>query len=264
MQSTPHLRLGLWQAAGTPGDVAANMAEIARVARGAKGTLDLLVFPECFLTGYYSELPVGPVAAEVTPGVIADLAGLSAETAVALIVGSYEALPDGTANSAFVFAPEQGHVGTYRKQMPYGAWEKRTFQRGRSSFIFDYNGFRIGVLICYDVEFPECGRALARQGADLIAVPTAAMVPFDSVGRITVPARAIENHCFVGYANRIGHDAAHTYLGESCIVAPDGAVLARADGSKGLVTADLDRARRDAAREAFDYLDDLDAADWLT
>ena len=57
----------------------------------------------------------------------------------------------------------------------------------------DLNGWRLGMLICYDVEFPENARQLALAGADLIAAPTANMIPYDVVATTIVPARAFEN-----------------------------------------------------------------------
>ena len=81
--------------------------------------------------------------------------------------------------------------------------------------------------ICYDVEFPEAVRALALAGAELIAVPTALIRPFDIVARAIVPARAFENQVYVAYAGMCGSEAGLGYCGLSCIVGPDGQDRAR-------------------------------------
>ena len=96
----------------------------------------------------------------------------------------------------------------------------------------ELDGLKIGILICYDVEFPENVRRLALPGADLVAVPTAQMQPFAFVVRALVPARAYENQMFLAYANRCGREGELDYLGQSCIVGPDGVDLARAGAAR--------------------------------
>lgn len=108
---------------------------------------------------------------------------------------------------------------------------------------------RIGVLICFDIEFPEVMRATAALDVDLVVVPTSLMVTACAVPRLLVPARALENQVFVGYANRIGEDAAHSYPGESVIAGPDGAVLARAGEGPELITARIHSTDVAKARE---------------
>ena len=77
-----------------------------------------------------------------------------------------------------------------------------------------------GLLICYDVEFPENVRALALGGADFVIVPTALMQPFDVVARTIVPARAYENQLFLAYVDRCGREGAFDYCGLSCVGTP--------------------------------------------
>jgi predicted amidohydrolase len=67
----------------------------------------------------------------------------------------------------------------------------------------DLEGLKVGLLICYDIEFPEASRMLALAGAELIAVPTALMEPYCRTTRIIIPARAYENQLFVAYVNPV-------------------------------------------------------------
>ena len=122
--------------------------------------------------------------------------------------------------------------------------------------VAELDGLKLGILICYDVEFPENVRLLALQGAELVAVPTANMAPYTFVCRSLVPARAYENHLFLAYANRCGHEGELEYLGQSCIVAPDGTDLARAGAGEELILADVDPARIEAWRPHNPYLAD--------
>jgi predicted amidohydrolase len=111
------------------------------------------------------------------------------------------------------------------------------------------------VLICYDIEFPEPARRLALAGADLVAVPTSLMAPYDVVARTLVPARAAENQLFVAYANRVGREGDLSYVGQSCVCGPDGGDVARAGrDEEALLVADLDLDAIARAREDHSYL----------
>jgi predicted amidohydrolase len=94
------------------------------------------------------------------------------------------------------------------------------------------------------------------RGADLIAVPTAQMQPFEFVARSLIPTRAYENSVFVAYANHCGTEGALVYTGESCIAGPDGSVLARAGLGEGLISAELDPGMLAKARALNSFLAD--------
>lgn len=143
----------------------------------------------------------------------------------------------------------------HRKLHLYGAEEKRLFTPGDTWTLFELEGWRIGVLICFDVEFPEAVRELALAGAELVLVPAALPRHAAIVARSLVPVRALENQIFLAYADLCGEEGAVAFCGRSAILGPEGDVLARA-GGRGpvLLTADLDRRRLAASRRAFSYL----------
>ncbi len=122
--------------------------------------------------------------------------------------------------------------------------------------VAELDGLKIGILICYDVEFPEAVRSLALAGAELIAVPTALIRPFEFVARVLVPARAIENQVFVAYAGLCGDEGDLGYCGLSCIVGPDGQDLARAGTDPALLFADVDPSTIPECRKTNPYLSD--------
>ncbi len=250
-------RLALWQGAGVAGDLAATLAEAARVAEEAgRAGADLLVFPEGFLTGYH--LPgLAPEALRGVEGALAELRGVAKTAGVDVVMGTHLATPEGLANAAVVVDRAGVERGRYVKRAMFGAWERATFVPGRSGLVVELGGLRVGVAICYDVEFPELIRADARAGADLVVVPTALMEPHGAVARLIPPARALENQIFVAYANRVGAEAGLTYTGLSCICGPGGEMLAQAGVEPALLIAELDRARIAAARAEACYLDDL-------
>jgi 5-aminopentanamidase len=261
------LVLGLWQHGGSTksGDVAGNLASVAAAAQqAAERNVDLLVFPECYLTGYYRESDLTDVAAQVDDNVISALCTISRETKVALVVDHYQTSSEGVANVATVIDPTRGKIATYRKRALFSEWEERVFQRGTQATTFTIGSFRVGVLICYDVEFPELVRELAVEQVDLVVVPTALMAPFANVPELIVPTRALENQVFVAYANRVGTEPigaeipTFTYLGHSRICGPSGEVLAASTADEeALVVATLSLDTIHQARSELSYLTDL-------
>ena len=255
------LNVALWQGESNPGNVQKNVDDVARIASLAVAqSAEILVFPECFLTGYYTSADVADIAASVDDAVMERLQSIARDTGLTIVIGSYEQTETAIHNAAFVFHPQIGMIGPYRKRMLYGDWEKSTFQAGIEPLIFSLNGFKVGVLICFDVEFPERCRELAHLGADLIVVPTALMSPFENVARVMVPSRAMENGACVAYANRIGTEVDLHYTGRSCIAGADGSDLARACADQSeLLVARISKKQLDQARHSVDYLSELSA-----
>ena len=103
-------------------------------------------------------------------------------------------------------------------------------------------------------------RRLALAGADFVAVPTAVMVPYDFVASHMVPTRAFENQVFVAYANRCASENGLDYIGQSCVVGPDGKDLARAEREETLIFAELERDLLDRWRQVNTYLQDRNPA----
>lgn len=249
--------LALWQGAGVASDPAATLAEVARIAEEAAGTgADLLVFPEGYLTGYY--LPdLAPGDLRWVDAALAEVGRIARSTGLGIVMGTHLDTGNGLQNAAVVMDRTGAEIGRYAKRALFGPWEKATFTPGRTGLLLDLCGLRVGVAICYDVEFPELVRAYARDGAELVVVPTALMEPHGQIARVIPPARALENQIFLAYANRTGAEAHLTFTGLSCICGPSGEFLTQADASPGLLTARLTPALLRSARTVSCYLDDL-------
>lgn len=251
------MKLALWQGAGVPDDLGATVTETGRVAALAAGQgANLLVFPEGFLTGYH----IPGLAPGDLPGVedaLAEIARIAARERLALVMGTHLDTPEGLRNAAVAVSATGAELGRYHKRALFGGWEQATFRPGSTALRFDCGGLRVGVAICYDVEFPELIRAEAQAGCDLVVVPTALMAPHDRVALQVVPVRAMENQVFVGYANRSGQEPGLEFVGLSCICGPSGEVLSRAGEAAELLLADLDRATIARARAEACYIDDL-------
>ncbi len=251
------MKLAIYQGAGTIFDVAANLELLAQMAAAAAAQgAALLVLPELFLTGYNIGDAVQQLAEPQQGRSLQVAATIARDHQIALLFGYAER--EGTAiYNAAAMIDATGHlIANYRKAHLFGAEEQRLFCPGSDWIIRTIAGVRVGVLICYDVEFPEAVRHLVLQGAELIAVPTALMFPYTQIPKVIIPTRALENQVFVAYANRTGVEGDLKYCGMSTIAAPDGSVLAQAAADETLLVAELDLGLIQQTRAVYSYLDD--------
>ncbi|TJZ44158.1 carbon-nitrogen hydrolase family protein [Streptomyces piniterrae] len=256
------LRTALLQSSGRPGDVEYNLKVLAWAAGDAASSgAGLLVCPELFLTGYAIGSGVGELA-EPADGESADeVARIAADHGIAILYG-YPERPAGDPggpvyNSAQLIGPDGTRLANYRKTHLFGCFEREWFTPGDTPVVqAQLDGVQIGIMICYDVEFPENVRAHALAGTDLLLVPTAQMHPFQFVAESVIPVRAFENQMYVAYVNRVGAEGEFEFVGLSCLAGPDGVVRARAGRAEQLVTADVDAAFLKESRVDNPYLHD--------
>lgn len=255
------MRLAALQMRAVSGDVAANLGSIERAAmEAAAAGATLLVTPELSLTGYGAGEKMRALACRPDEAPITRLAEISAATGVAVIAGFAEQAGDVGYNSA-AYVDGANPPIVYRKSHLYGDYERDLFRPAEpSAATFGHRGTRCGMLICYDVEFPENVRRLAQAGVDLVLVPTA--LPVGSSGRFIaehmIRTRAFENQVFVAYVDHCGSDALFSYAGLSSIAAPDGSVLASANGTdEALLVVDIDLEAFARSRRDNTYLRDL-------
>jgi len=177
---------------------------------------------------------------------------------IGLIFGMIEAVNGQCCNVAVAISRDGKTVARYTKRALFGSWERRCFVGGRNVAVFQVGAFRVGLLICYDVEFPELVRELAVDGVTLVVVPTALMEPYNAIAEHMIAARSLENQIFVAYANRCGVENGLRYVGKSVICGPDGSILAQAGGGeRALISARLDVEEIKNAKFEASYLDDL-------
>ncbi|HSX67135.1 nitrilase-related carbon-nitrogen hydrolase [Nocardioides sp.] len=232
-------------------DAAAN-----RAALEAAPAADLLVLPEAFARDF------GPVTEPLAPYAEAqsgsfDLAvrDLAARTESTVVAGMFETSddPERPFNTLLV---RGGAEAAYRKVHLYDSFGYKESDRLRAGewepLVVDVQGWKVGVMTCYDLRFPELGRALVDAGAEVIVVP-AAWLPGRTEAeherkldhwRTLARARAIED---VSYVVAVGQPAPR-YTGCSLVVAPTGEVVAEAGPEETTLTATLDRAVLDEAR----------------
>ncbi|WP_320774822.1 carbon-nitrogen hydrolase family protein [Streptomyces sp. CRN 30] len=252
------MRVALLQSSGRPGDVAGNLRELDEAAgRAAAMGAGLLVTPEMFLTGYAIGDDVARLAEPADGDAAQAVAGTAARHGLAVAYGCPER--DGTRvhNSVQLIAADGARLAGYRKTHLYGAYEQHHFAPGDRTVVqARLGGLTVGLMICYDVEFPENVRAHALAGTDLLLVPTAQMHPYQFVAESVVPVRAFENQLYVAYVDRVGREGAFEFVGLSVLAGPDGTARARAGRGTELLVADADPALLAASRAANPYLAD--------
>jgi len=228
------VRIAVAQLCAVPLDVDANIAS-AVAAIGDAADADLIVLPELMSTGY--TLDRDRIASLAEP---ADGSGpvLSAWRAAArqhdtAVVGGFAEADDGRLYNTAAVIDRRGEVAGHYRKLHLFAGERNVFTPGdRGLPVVELDDVKLGVLICYDLRFPEALRVLALQGADLVAVPTAWVRGFDRVsdgqrpGQIDgVLVQANLNQVFVACADQVGASATFEFLGGSLVASPYGEAL---------------------------------------
>ena len=204
------------------------------------------MFPEMFTTGYELSI-VGPRITELAEPVngptitaLREAAKQAGVYVVAPIALYHDDLPGVPFNSAVLIDREGNVAGVYDKQHLW-ALERFYFRSGCDCPVFDTDFGRIGVMICYDMGFPEVARMLALQGADLILCPSAWCQEDMDVWDVNAPARALENTAFVAAVNRYGVEDQLVMPGHTKVCNPRGHVVAElAEEAEGVLHVELD------------------------
>lgn len=250
------MRAGVFQCAGgglTPDE------RLSRLSRAIKReALDVVVCSELFMSGYN----VGALLrtrAEPCGGAFADkIEQLARTTGTAIVYGYPESDGKRLYNSAVCITPDTGVICNRRKLLLPPGFEGEYFAPSDAGLTcFDLHGLRCAIVICYEVEFPEVIRSIVESGAQVVLVPTALGAQWRNVAHQLIPTRAFENGVWLLYANHAGEENGLRYLGNSCIVAPNGSVAARAGAGEELISATLALDEVDHAQARLPYLRDL-------
>ena len=251
------MHIAICQHPGVLGNVAANLRIIdAQAGKAAGRGAAVVVFPELFLTGYNLGDRVLALAEPVDGPSLRALAAIAETHRIAVVCGYAERSGTAVYNGAVLIDDAGITRLNHRKLHLWAETEQRLFSPGSTLAVAQLGDLTVGLLICYDVEFPEVARSLALQGADLILVPTALPARFHRLPHVVIPARAFENQVYMAYANRCGEEAGLAYLGSSTIAGPDATVLAQAGTDPALLIAKIDPAAHAASRAENPYLTD--------
>ncbi|NCC45033.1 MAG: carbon-nitrogen hydrolase family protein [Clostridia bacterium] len=254
-------------------DIDHNLEHALDLARQASESgANLICLPETFVTGYNLDVfgnDIGSLAQESGEKVLTALKEFAKEHHVYMMasVAYWHTKPDKCEEkkpniSAFFIDDTGSLMGIYDKNHLFGD-EKLYFSKGTSYPVFDTPFGRIGIMLCYDANFPEPARILALQGAQIILCPAAWRVQDIRLFDMIMPQRAAENVCYVCAVNRFGDDAGRYNPGHSMVCTPDGKLQAFLGEAEGIVYADIDSDITDALRQEIPYLDDLRYDEYL-
>jgi (R)-amidase len=248
----------LAQLALVDGDVAHNTRKVietigrADVAGGTK----LIVFPEATLSGFPTRENVADVAQSLDSPALTSVRDAARRAGVSVAVGLAECEGARFYNTT-VLVDDKGEIALRYRKTHLWASDVGVFTPGDRFETCLWNGLTVGLLICYDIEFPETARAVAALDADLLIVTNGNMDPFGPVHRRAITARAMENQMFALMVNRCGTgDDNLTFPGESALVDPFGEIVAAAGAQETLLGVDIDFKRLEASREHYRYLND--------
>ncbi len=255
------------------GDKKHNIETMKRIIRQAKkGKADLVAFPELALTGYVVRDRAYELAEPVPNGAsVQQIEEIAQKENTHIILGMIERSAKASAvlhNTALLIGPK-GYIGKYQKMyLPTHSVfeEKRYFRPGYQTPVLETTIGKLGMIICYDVYFPEVARLLSLKGAKLIVCISASPSVRRGFFETLTAARAMENTVFVAFVNLAGIEDGLQFWGGSRIIAPSGSIISQAKyDEEDLITArinfsDITRVQawvptlRDLRPEIFDSL----------
>ncbi|HDM76637.1 MAG TPA: carbon-nitrogen family hydrolase [Deltaproteobacteria bacterium] len=251
------IKIGIVQFEVTQGDIKRNLDTVksSLVKMGDAGA-SLVVLPEMWATGFaYRNLNT---LSDKMDDVLEEVTRIAAEQDL-IIVGSLPEKVNATSiyNTAYVIHKKDGIIGKYRKIHPFSLHrEDKHFKHGSERLVCDTDIGKIGVMICYDIRFPELARALALEGAKILVV--SAQWPASRIAHwlVLLRARAIENQLFCVGTNTCGSDEEMQYGGTSVGYSPTGDVFMVASDKPMNLVADIDLKEIDEFRKLIPCFED--------
>jgi len=253
-------KVGYYQFNPVLGNPQMNREKVNSALKNIKA--DLIVLPELAFTGYSmdSRKEALELAEDVNNSpTIEMLENICRNNKTSIVAGFAEKYKDKIYNSAVLISPE-GFKAVYRKMHLFG-FESEFFDPGPSlPEVYDVDGLKIGMMVCYDWFFPETARIIALKGADIIAHPSNLVLPWCQRAMVT---RCLENNIFAVTANRFGSEIRRgkelTFTGASQITAPRLEIVASASKDSEeltIVEIDINAARRKTVTKVNHLLND--------
>ncbi len=227
--------IALGQISSKVGDKSHNIETIMKkVAQARKEKADLIVFPELSLTGYVVRDRAYELAEPIPSGTsVREIELIAKKEHIHIIFGMIERGPKASVvlhNTAVLIGPE-GYMGKYQKMfLPTHSVfeEKRYFRPGYQTPVFQTKLGTLGMMICYDIYFPEVSRLLCVKGAQILVCISASPSVRRGFFETLTAARAIENTTFVAFTNLAGIQDGLQFWGGSRMIAPSGSVISQA------------------------------------
>ena len=234
------MRVSVFQMQSVYGQPEFNLEKVRKtMMRASRIGSQILVLPEFWATGYDLK-NARSYATTITEGVFASISAMAKKNGIA-VVGSGPSLRDGRVYNTAVYYGRNGDIlGLYDKIHLFTLMnEDKYIAPGSDISVFDTEWGRVGLIICYDLRFPELMRRIVLEGAQVVFVPAVWPKPRLEDWRLLLRARAVENQVFVVGCNRSREPNGKDF-GYSAAVDPAGQILMEAGLEEILMTIDLD------------------------
>lgn len=250
------MKAALIQLHTVPTEINLNVEKgIRMLGEAADKGAELAIFPELWSCGYYLETFDFEAAVRENQWILEKFKALAVKNKMVIVLPLPQKI-DGKLYIGLSVIEKNGEiVKEYQKSFLWGR-EQNYFQHGKREYEpVDTSVGRLGMLICYDMEFPEPSRVLALKGAELIIAPSVWSIPAQNRWDIQLPARALDNTVFVVGVNNVEEGT----CGHSKAVSPMGAVIAEASGDKEeVLICDINYEEIYKTREKIPYLKEYD------
>lgn len=246
------MNIQLAQISSEDGVTQPNLAKVLSIIESAAAETDLIVFPETCLMGFPTAEQVASVAETEDGPTLAAVQAAINKKQISVALGFAEVEDGHFYNTTVLMSPEGIHL-KYRKTHLWAS-DIGVFEPGNQLVTGMWKGIRVGILICFDIEFPETARALAAQGAELLLVTNGNMDPYGPVHRSLITARAMENQIFAVMVNRCGTGGDLVFAGESAVVNPFGEVITALGREESFAQVSLDMSFVEKSRSDYQYL----------
>lgn len=225
-------------------DVEKNTETVCRIVDEEKA--DLYLFPELFLSGYGNT----DITANGMKDAIGTISISCGNHGCAVAVGTPRFDGEVLRNSLAFVTP--GKTTFYDKihTANFGPYDESAYAPGNEPVMVEWAGMRFGLLICYDLLFPELCRYYAAHGADAVLMASASAESSERTMRTMLPARSLENTMYTVFCNNIGPGASGRFFGGSSVYSPLGEPMATTNDDERILVAKIDKetvisARRD-------------------
>lgn len=225
-----------------------NSTLILKSINNHKACNDFMVFPELALTGFPTKDNIGYLWDESEEH-FQNILLASKNTGSTIIIGHIEKQNHFFYNSCFFI--KNGEIIHKHRKSKLWLDDIGIFTNGNDLSVIEIDNVVCGAQICFELEFPEGSRSLAKLGVEIIFMPNGNMSPYANVHYVLTQARAIENQCFVITCNSIGVGHGGEFVGESLVVSPTGEIIKKLGSMQEIVEVNIDL--RDIKKSEKDY-----------
>lgn len=232
--------------------VTVNAALILESINDHKACNGFMVFPELALTGFPTKENIKDLYEE-SKDKFENIISASKNTESTIVVGHIEKEDSLFYNSCFFI--KDGEVIHKHRKSKLWLDDVGVFTNGNDSSVIEIDNVVYGAQICFELEFPEGSRSLAKLGAKVIFMPNGNMHPYENVHYVLTQARAIENQCFVITCNSVGVGHGGDFVGESLVVSPTGEVIKKLGSEQEIVEVNIDLNDVKKSKKDYQYID---------